>query len=97
MTNNTPVFTSAKISLVFLLLSVFIFSFWLLGRMINVYHFPFVGAIFEILWLPIIVLTFILPVLLFLNWRKEKFILRSLNLYSIIIIISVILLAIFDV
>lgn len=86
-----------KTSLVLLILSLLVFSFWVLSRIVNVYHFAIGGAIFEILWLPMIALTFILPLLSFLNWKKEKFALRSFNLISIIISISVILLVVFEV
>jgi len=97
MANQSPIFIKTKTSLVFLVLSIIVFTFWFLSRIINVYYFPFVGAIFELLWLPVIALTLLLPILSLIQWRKEKFNFRSFNLYSIIIIILIILLTIFEV
>ncbi len=73
-------------SKLYFLLSMIVFFFWLLSRLINVYHFALVGAIFEILWLPVILLTFILPVLTLISWSKEKFNLRSLHIITLTII-----------
>ncbi len=97
MTNQSTIYIKTKKSLIFLVLSIIIFTFWVLSVIINVYHFAFVGAIFELLWLPVITLTLILPILSLIQWRKEKFNFRSLNLYSIIILILTILLTILNV
>ncbi len=80
-----------------LLLSLLIFCFWLMSRKINVYQFPLVGAIFELLWLPVIALTLAVPVLSFLSWRKEYFDMRSLNLYALIVVVLTIVMLIFKV
>ena len=68
-------------------LSLFVSLFWLSGLAINVYHFAIVGAVIEIIWLPAIALTFIMPVISFVFLIKEKFSLRSLYLYSFLIIV----------
>jgi type VI protein secretion system component VasK len=80
-------YNASKNSLVFLLLSLLVAAFWVIGRTINVYQVAFVGVVFEFLWLPMIAFTFILPILSFLEWRKEKFKLKSLPLYALIIIL----------
>lgn len=80
-----------------LLLSILVFTFWLTGREINIYRFPLVGAIFELLWLPAIALTLALPVMAFLTWRKEHFDIRSLNLYVLLVVVIAIVLLIFNV
>ena len=69
------------------ILSLLVSLFWLIGKAINVYRFAIVGAVFEIIWLPAIALTFILPVISFIFLIKEKFSLRSLYLYSFLIIV----------
>ncbi|HEX2682496.1 MAG TPA: hypothetical protein VHL77_01110 [Ferruginibacter sp.] len=51
----------------------------------NVYQFTFVGALFEIIWLPLIALLFILPVAAFICWLKEKFRFRSLFLLTLLV------------
>ena len=68
-------------------LNLFVSLFWLSGLAINVYRFAIVGAVFEIIWLPAIALTFIMPVISFVFLIKEKFSLRSLYLYSFLIIV----------
>lgn len=82
-------------SKIILLLSIAVFIFWIFGKMTNVYHFPFVGAIFETLWLPIMILTFVLPVMSLVFWYKEKFDFRSASFYSIATLIMTILLLVF--
>ena len=58
--------------------------FWLFSQTINVYKSKVVGAIFEILWLPAILSSFLLPVLSFYFWRKDKFKITSKFLYLLI-------------
>ncbi len=60
-------------------------------QMVNVYHFAFTGAIFEMLWLPLISLIFILPALSLFFWVADKFKLKSLYLYSFLISVITIL------
>ena len=43
-------------------LSWLITSYWLLDKVINVYAITFVGVIYELLWLPMVVILFIAPV-----------------------------------
>ena len=78
-----------------LFLSVLVCVFWCLGRFINVYRFAFVGVIFEILWLPMLGMLFLLPIISMVFLVKEKFTVRSLHLYSILIIVATILLMVF--
>lgn len=91
MTDQQTAIKNNKSSKLYFLLSLIVFIFWLLSRVINVYQFALVGAIFEILWLPVILLTFVLPVLSLISWSKEKFILRSLHLLTLFIIVITLL------
>ncbi len=86
--NNT--FNSKKPRLV-LILSVITAVFWYIGQSFNVYYFAVVGAVFEILWLPMIASLIILPILSLFYLIKEKFNLTSLYLYSFLILIATIL------
>ncbi len=63
--------------------------FWLLtaGFEINIYKHAVVGAIFELLWLPVIVLSFILPVCALIFWVRERFKLNSLNAYALLFMV----------
>ncbi|MEO7316510.1 MAG: hypothetical protein ABIW47_15075 [Ginsengibacter sp.] len=95
MLHKTSPFLKTQRSFVFLMVSIIVCAFWILGNTFNVYHFPIVGAIFEMIWLPVIAVTFILPVIAFIHWRKEKYNVRSLHLYTILIILLAVLWGIF--
>lgn len=91
MSENIPFFIQTTISKVLLLLTIIVSIICVLGRTINVYDFAAVGAIFEILWLPILALLFVLPIAAFIYWMKDKFNVRSLNLYALLIVLSTII------
>ncbi len=65
--------------------------YWFLAQVINVYQFPFIGAIYELLWIGMVIILFGLPVFSFVYWIKNKFSHRSLYLYSFIISTATIL------
>jgi hypothetical protein len=75
---------------VIFVLSLFVLIFCLAGSTFNMYRVAFVGALFELLWLPAILLLFVLPVFSFVNWVKQKFRYQSFYLYSLIINIATI-------
>ena len=79
---------SSKKPKVVFILSILASVFWYIGQTVNVYYFAVVGAIFELLWLPIIALLIILPIFSFIYLVKEKFNLKSLYLYSFLILMS---------
>lgn len=67
-------------------LLLFIFSivccvFWIVSRTINVYQYKFLGAFFELAFLPMLILFFVLPILLLIQVFKTK---TSLKTYSVI-------------
>lgn len=73
-------------------LSVLTSIYWCIGQLVDVYYFAVVGAIFEIMWLPMIASIFVLPILSLVYLAKEKFSLKSLHLYSFLILLATILL-----
>lgn len=74
-------------------LTIIITLYWYLPLLIKVYRFPIIGAIYEILWIFMIIALFALPVFSFISWTKIEFNLRSLYFYSLIIsVISILLL-----
>ena len=81
----------SKLPVIVFLLSILTAIFWYLGQLINVYRFAVVGAIFEILWLPMIALLIGLPIICFIHWRKDKFIHGSLYLYAMLILLSILI------
>lgn len=84
MAESFASFKNTGTSKIVFLLSMIVFLFCFMGWSINVYHFPFIGAIFEIFWLPIILMTFSLPIFSLILWFKEKFNLGSFYFYSIL-------------
>jgi len=54
--------------------------YWITANTFNVYSFALVGALFEILWLPMLLMLFGLPLICFVFWVREKFKLRSVYL-----------------
>lgn len=59
--------------LIVLLLSIFIFIFWLVSHYINVYSYSVTGALYELLALPTLALGIILPVVIVYRIIKRSF------------------------
>ena len=85
MEQETTIFKNSRLSKILFFLSIFVFAYWRIGHTINVYHFAVVGAIYEILWLFMLIGLFGLPIVALIFLIKEKFSFRSLYLYTIII------------
>jgi hypothetical protein len=77
------------------LLSIFIAVYWFVGNKINVYQTKLTGAIFEMLWLPMLFLLFVIPCLATYFWKKENYVLKSTNLLTMITSVIFILAIIF--
>lgn len=92
---KTISFLGINQSRVVFLLSLITFGYWNLGNLLDVYRYAVVGALFEILWLPMIVFLFLLPIFCFFFWMKEKWSVKSLYLYSFLIGISTVFLLVF--
>ena len=93
--NFTP-FKNSRTGKIFFILSVIVSGYWWMGLVINVYNSALTGAIFEILWLPFLLILFVLPIISLILLVKEKFDVRSFNIYSIIISVITILFMIFS-
>lgn len=91
--NNS--FSNKKASVIVFALSLLVSLFWLLGNLFDVYQFAVTGALFEILWLPVLALTFILPVVSLFLFIKDKFNFKSLNFYSLLLVVGTALVMIF--
>ena len=85
MEQETTISKNSRLSKILFVLSIFVFAYWRIGHSINVYHFAVVGAIYEILWLFMLMGLLGLPILSIIFLIKEKFSFRSLYLYTIII------------
>lgn len=75
-------------------MSMLVALLWLLGQTTNIYRFAVVGAIFEILWLPLLAALPTFAIMAFIFWVKDKFNYRSFNLYTILLIAAAILIPI---
>jgi hypothetical protein len=85
MPGNVVKFKNSKTSAFIFVLAIIISAFWILGQRFDVYHNAFIGVVFEILWFPLVVLIIFIPIFSFIRLWKEKFNIRSLYLYSLII------------
>lgn len=91
LSSKTTTFENPKRNRVVLILSIITSLYWFIGKSTDVYHFAFTGAIFELLWLPMLALILLLPLLSILFLIQDKFNPRSLALYSIVLLIPAIL------
>jgi hypothetical protein len=85
MEQETTDFKNSRLSKILFVLSIFILAYWSIGRSINVYQYAIVGAIYEIMWLFMLLALFGLPIIALIFLIKEKFSFRSFYLYTIII------------
>ena len=88
---NTEINNHTNLSKSIFFLSIEVSLFWILAGLINVYYFTIVGVIYEIGWLPNLILLFTLPLvsLYFLSKVNKK--LTSLYFYSMVILTIAIL------
>lgn len=59
--------------------------FWVVTKFVPIYENKVIGAVFEMLWLPVVIILFILPLFSFLLWAGEKFRVKSVYLFSIVL------------
>lgn len=89
--NKSPVKYNRIISSIDLVLAIAVSAFWVFGRYIDFYQTDFTGAIFELLWLPMLGMVFFIPLFSAFFWVKAKFSLKSLYLYALLICLATIL------
>lgn len=75
--------------------TVFLALFWMVAKQSDIYHYALVGAIFEILWLPMLLALAILPGLSFYFWRLEQWRFSSLYPYCFLVNVLTILFLVF--
>jgi len=85
MPDRSASFKNSGINQVLFILSIITILYWLTARSLNVYNNAFIGAVFELLWLPMIVSVFIWPVFSIILFVKDKYNLGSLALYAIVL------------
>ena len=72
-------------------LSWLITSYWLLNKIINVYAVTIVGVIYEILWLPMIVLLFVAPIfnlyiIISSNYKPVNYLILLVNCITLLLV-----------
>ena len=87
MHSKSGILNYPKIDKIVFALSVFVCLFWLIGQVVNVYRFAVAGALFEIAWLPMLALFFILPIISILLLIKKNVSFKELPLYSLLLLI----------
>jgi len=95
MKENSIPFKNSRTSKIVFILSITASGFWWLAKGINVYSDAIFGAIFELLWLPVLGMLFLLPIMSLVLLVKERVNLRSLYIYSILIGMATIFFMIF--
>jgi hypothetical protein len=93
--NSTP-YENSRTSKIVFILSIIASGFWWLAKGINVYSYTIVGAIFEILWLPVLGMLFFLPIISLVLLVKERVHVKSLYICSILINVATICFMIFS-
>ena len=71
---------------VIFLLSLIVSFFWITAKAVNIYHYKIAGALFEVLWLPMVMMLFVLPALSVIYWSQKKFSSNSLYPWSLLMI-----------
>ena len=84
-------FRHTKQSRIVFVMSVLVAAYWYFAKSIDVYQSKFASAVFEILWLPMIILLFALPIASLGFFVKDKFNVRSYYLYSLLIGIAAVM------
>jgi hypothetical protein len=79
------------IAIVLPILLLFVFLYWLVGTQTNVYKNVIVSAIFEILWLPVVLITLALPIFSIIHWARDRWKINSIFLVITILSIGLIL------
>ncbi|MCY1531491.1 hypothetical protein D9M68_667190 [compost metagenome] len=72
---------------ILLFINLFAIAIWIVGQNINVYRYAVIGAIFEMLWLPIMISIILIPFIALYFWYKDKFIATSKFLYFLVWVI----------
>ncbi len=81
MPNKSVSFKNSGINLKLLMLSIITILYWLTAKSLNVYNYSFIGALFELLRLPMLGFVFFGPLISILLFVKDKYRLRSIAIY----------------
>jgi hypothetical protein len=85
MPDRSTSFKHSRINQVLFILSIITILYWLTAKSLNVYDHAILGALFELLWLPMILYVFIAPIFSIVLFVKDKYNPGSLALYSVVL------------
>jgi len=85
MPDRSASFNNSGINRVLFILSIITIPYWLTAKSLNVYNIAFIGAVFELLWLPMIISVFIGPVFSIILFVRDKYNPGSLALYATVL------------
>lgn len=85
MPDRSASFKNSGINQVLFILSIITILYWLTAKSLNVYNHAIIGALFELLWLPMIVSVFIGPIFSIVLFVRDKYNLESLALYAVVL------------
>jgi hypothetical protein len=91
MENNQTKNQSNSIFKIILLFNVIVLTFCIVSQNVNVYRYAIIGAIFELLWLPIMVITILIPFASIYYWYNDKFKVTSQFFYLLLLYVLSIL------
>ena len=74
-------------------LSISMLIYWLLCNTINVYKYAILGVLYEIIWLPMLMMLFILPIINTYSMLKTKN--RQIHYFSLLLNIITLLIVFF--
>lgn len=83
---KTTFFRNTQTEKVVFFLCLSVALFWCSVVLLNVYRFAITGTIYEILWLPMLVLIYTLPFVVLIFLFKTKFNLRTLYVYALLLL-----------
>ncbi len=71
--------------------SIVVAAYWLIGNLLNIYNSKLAGIVFEILWLPMLLLLFAIPAIALFYWIKSRFKFTSLYFFSLAVSLTVLI------
>lgn len=85
MSDRSASFKNSGNNQALFILGIITVLYWIIAKSINVYNYAFIGAVFELLWLPMMASAFIGPILSLVFFAKDKYNPGSLALYAAVL------------
>jgi amino acid permease len=83
-----------RIAKVLLLTNFIVFILWLISQNIDVYEYAAIGAICEMLWLPVWGCFFLVPLISMYNWHQDGYKKKSRFLFVLLVSVFMLVMAI---